>query len=210
MTATESLEQDIVALVKNYGLTRNDGDFTDIFNLVLPVLQRRITTLAAKYFLDAQDVESLSNEKLFEVVQSYDESKGPFFKYLNTAIKYGCCDLCREKKIKEKEQITFVSIDNENFSDKLAPTSGDELDIMIQKKCEQRQLLAKLLESANENTRQSVFAYLDGGSYGEAAKLISVDKKTVYRRIKRLARKFDANQMGQIYDYFTVPTDKIV
>lgn len=214
VTVTESLEQDVVALVKNYGLTRNDSDFTDIFNLVSPVLHRRITTLAAKYFLDAQDVESLSNEKLFEVVQSYDESKGPFFKYLNTAIKYGCCDLCREQKIEDKKEITFVSTDNEDFSDKLAPTSEttaeEDAITKIQKECEQRQLLANLIDNVDADTRQSISAYLDGGSYGKAAKLISVDKKTIQRRIKRLARKFDANQMGQITDYFTVPTVKVI
>lgn len=203
-----SLEPTVTAMVKNYGRTGNDYVFTDIFNLIAPVLFGRVPKLAARYQLDEQDVESEINKKVQDVIENYDESKGPFFRQLFTAIKYGCCDLCRSKN--KDKKMWGGSLDDENFSDNLAPTSGDDLDAIIQKECEQRQLLANLLLDADANTRQSVRAFLDGGTYGAAAKLIFVDKKTIYRRIKRLARKFDANQMGQIYDYFTVPTEKTV
>lgn len=206
------LEYTVVAMVKNYAITGNDYEFTDIFNLVAPVSFRRARGLAEKYQLDQQDVESTINFKIMQVVTSYEDSKGPFFKQLNAAINKGCIDLCR-KNSPDKNQ-TFISLDNEDFSDKLAPTSEttaeDDAITKMQKECEQRQLLANLILDADADTRQSVHAFLDGGSYGKAAKLISVEKKTIQRRIKRLARKFDANKMGQITDYFTVPTVKVL
>jgi RNA polymerase sigma factor (sigma-70 family) len=207
-----SLEPTVTAMVKNYGRTGNDYVFTDIFNLIAPVLFGRVPKLAARYQLDEQDVESEINKKVQDVIENYDESKGPFFRQLFTAIKYGCCDLCRSKN--KDKKMWGGSLDDENFSDKLAPTSEttaeEDAITKIQKECEQRQLLANLIDNVDADTRQSISAYLDGGSYGKAAKLISVDKKTIQRRIKRLARKFDANQMGQITDYFTVPTVKVI
>ncbi|MED3649991.1 hypothetical protein [Heyndrickxia sporothermodurans] len=203
-------------LVINYKNTSNEVIFGDIFRIASKYLHKRIARLAERYNIDRDDVESVINLKVFEVARKFDASKGPFMKQLNTAIKFGCIDEMRKDIRREEVTLSHLTAnipedDLPEFLDKLTPidfTSSAETQAVtnLQENREQRQLLAKLLSDADEGTRQSASAYLEVGSYDAAAKLLGTNQMNVFRKIKRLARKFDANQMGQISDYFTAPT----
>lgn len=207
-------EHALELLVINYNITGNEVIFNEIYNTVTEYTNKRITGLSRKYNIDSLEVESVINFKIFQVVKAFDKSKGTFMKQLNTAIRNGCIDALRKDAREKSDNLSFLNKDDSpDFMDKLAPTGlSAEINAIenLQKDREQRQLLANLTVKVDDNTRQSVIAFLDAGSYGEAAKLLGVNKGTIQRRIKRIARYFDANQMGQVTDYFTVPTVKAV
>src|SRR5690625_6186132 len=62
----------------------------------------------------------------------------------------------------------------------------DEAIESFQKTSEQRQLLANLLERADDKSRQAIIAYSQSKSYLEAAKLLGISNHAVKRRIEKV------------------------
>jgi DNA-directed RNA polymerase specialized sigma24 family protein len=203
-------------LISNYQKCGSDESFTKIYNFVSSTFPKKIRSLAERYKLDELDVESVINLKLFEVVKNFDRAKGEFMKQLNTAVKFGCIDLLRKDIKREEINETGLTAnlpeeESISFIESLTPLDNlvttEEIAIAnIQKKRDQRQLIATLLCNADDDTRQSASAYMMTGSYGEAAKLLGTNKMKVSRHVKRLSFHFDGNQNGDYRDYFTVPT----
>src|SRR5690625_4514618 len=176
-----------------------------------------IASFTRKYGLDELDVESLINEKLLDVIDSHDPRKGKFINEVYTAVNYGCIDLLRTKTY-EEEYIEDVMYENDDGEYEevyeilqVAPTTTED-DILneVRKRRDQRQLIANLIEKADEPTKLSISAFLNTDSYRQAAKLASTCHKTVKARIERMSRNFDTNQYGESSDYFTVPTTHAV
>jgi Glu-tRNA(Gln) amidotransferase subunit E-like FAD-binding protein len=205
-------------LVSRYQATGSDELFSEIYNIVSSEFPKKIHRLAKRFNLDEPDVESIINLKIFEVVRKFDRANGEFMKQLNSAIKHGCIDLLRKDIAHHKEinetrlTANFAKEESADYFDTLTPIEvSDEMEEIaianIQKKRDQRQLIAAILSSTDEDTRQSASAFMETGSYGAAAKLLgTTDKKKIHRHIKRLSRHFDGNQNGDYHDYFTVAT----
>lgn len=195
-------------LVSNYQCTKNELIFNEIYRIATNKWPAILRKLANKYYIDEADVESIANYKLYEVVLTHDNSKGDFVHNLSRAIRRGCIDLVRKKKLKDAfESLVPAKTDEDgnevNPLESLATANAEEEIIEhIQKKSDQRQLIADLLSFADDDTRESASAYMMYGSFGEAAKLLGTNKMKISRQIKRLANHFDANQFGDYRDYF--------
>jgi len=172
-----------------------------------------VSKFSRKYGLDNLDVESMINDKLLSLLESHDRTKGKFTTALFTAIEFGCIDLFRRKTAEEEflEDVMFEDEDGEQTEvyevTEVAPTtSGLESHITNTIRSDQRQLIASLLEKADEPTKLTITAFLQSDSFREAAKQLGVCHKTVAARIRRISRNFDPEKSGNHYDYFLVPT----
>lgn len=204
---TNSLEN----LIRDYQLSRRDDLFTDIYYELSERLVGRAEKLSAKYHIDIDDAKSVIGEKIFEVVKKYRKDDGDFMRYLNTAIKFGCIDLLRKDiQIEEISESFFATEEDENIFDAvIIETEQSAEDTAIEniiKSRDQRQLIAALTDLADEPTRQSVSAYIEAGSYNAAAKLLGTPTmaRSVKRRIERLKKFYNAEEMGELHDYYTI------
>lgn len=198
--------------VTSYQSTKKEDTFLVIYNEVMRRWRNAnlYTLLAKRYKLCVTEVEGIALEKLFYTVNYY-RPDGDYYNMLGTSIRRSCIDEFR----KNEKRINDISI--ESFKDKndmeidlseflVCANAEDEAIQELQIKNDQRQLIVKLLEKANEKSRQALNAYSVSSSYLEASKLLGVDNQTVERRIKKISKYFDANQNGTIYDFFTVAT----
>lgn len=172
-----------------------------------------VSKFSRKYGLDSLDVESMINDKFLSLLDSHDRTKGKFITALFTAIEYGCIDLFR-KKTAEDEFLEDVMIEDDEGEQnevyeitEVAPTTSElESHNSYIIRSDQRQLIASLLEKADEPTKLTISAFLQSDSFREAAKQLGICHKTVAARIRRISRNFDPEKSGNHYDYFLVPT----
>lgn len=199
-------------IVRHYQETKCDVSFTQIYEYIY---EKRdlVSFFTKRYKLDELDVESMINGKILEIADKFDGTTGKFRNAVFAAIKVGCIDLARKRNTKDKYYAEVMQEDDEGRLNELyevvqvAPTTDENTIITdIQKKYDQRQLTAFLLSNTNEQTLTSALAFIQTDSYRKAAKLIGTTDKTVKSRIRSLSKRFDTNQFGNYYDYFTTAT----
>ena len=200
--------------IKHYQATKCEYSFSQIYEYIYSD-KNIVRRFAFQYKLDEHDVESLINLKIFKVLEKYEDVSDKFKNAVYRSIKRGCIDLHRKRKYGESHQseVMFESDDGvvEEIYEVLdvAPTTDtgeDKVVEEVQKKYDQRQLTAFLLSNTNEQTLTSALAFIQTDSYRKAAKLIGTTDKTVKSRIRSLSKRFDTNQFGNYYDYFTTAT----
>ena len=195
-----------------YQKTKDEQLFYKIYYLIHQG-GKLANSFARRYRLDTSDVESIINDKLMSLIDTHDPSRGKFTSELYVAIKFGCIDLLR-KKIAEDEFLEDVMIEDDEGEQnevyeitEVAPTTSElETHSSYIIRSEQRQLIASLLEKADEPTKLTISAFLQSDSFREAAKQLGVCHKTVAARIRRISRNFNPKEFGNHYDYFLVPT----
>lgn len=198
--------------VIEYQQTRSEVLFSEIYRKVFSKSVRLIDSLANRYKLDTLDVESLVNEKIYDMALSYAD-RGDFINAVRTAIRNGCIDLSRKcERIRENEADPMVyDEESEEYAEvyeviEVAPTTEFEVITEIRKSIDQRQLIDDLLKNADDAVYQTISAFEMTDSYRQAAKLTRTCHKTVQARIRRLATEFSEEIHGSYYDYFTLPT----
>lgn len=190
-------------LVMEYQRTFDEDVFERIYEEVSANWSKMIPRLARRYVLDEHDVSSVAHEKLFELAKSYEREKGTFENMLGRAIRLGCIDLVRKRKRHESHYLFDDFAKVERYTDRRA-NAEEECVEYLQKKYDQRQLVERLMELADDKTRQSLIAFIESDfSYSNAAKRLGTTRKTVRRRITNLAKFVPDNYR----DYFTVPTE---
>ena len=203
-------------LVISYQESSCEVKFSEIFEKVSEVWKRNkvLYSLARKYGLDFSEVESLANWILYETVNKY-ESTGNFYNFLSVALSRKCINLRRDsaKYIDNEISLNTTTNSDEDDSDNplldylVCANAEDEAIENLQKKSDQSQLVAQLIDKAPEKCSQALKAYVESDfSYPEAAKLLNTSYPAVKRRVEKIATYFDANQNGSVYDYFTVAT----
>ncbi|MDQ0174441.1 sigma-70 RNA polymerase sigma factor region 4 domain-containing protein [Bacillus chungangensis] len=200
-------------LISEYQKTRSDLVFSEIYFTYYSDNKRIVEKLSAKYKIDEADIESMINDKLMKVVENLDIAIGNFKKEMAVAVKNGCLDLIR-KMSRENSYLADNYLVDEDGDDleifevvSVAPTTDDEFIVNLQKNRDQRQLVAELLRKADEQTLTSISAFVQTNSYRQAAKQVGLScHKAMKKRIRRIARQYDANRFGSYHDYFTVPT----
>lgn len=170
-----------------------------------------LTSLARKYNEPESEILSIALDKIYETVQTFYKKEFAYYNYLSRSISLGCANVLKKKYDRDKEELT-ENISNMENDPKLVDFIPQSNNIEeFQKSSEQRQLLAHLLEKADDKSRQAVIAFSSSKSFLEAAKLLGVDDKTVKRRVEKVAKLFDPSKYGaSIQDFFTVPTEKAV
>ncbi len=200
-------------IIDEYRTTRCDDAFSQIYETIYEGSKKIVQVFARRYYLDEHDVESMINEKILSILETYDSSRGKFRNLVFNAIKFGCIDLARKRNRYDEFFTEVMCEDDEGTSNEIyeviavAPTTGeDEIVEGIQKKHDQRQLIAFLLSKADEPTLTSASAFIALDSYRQAAKQVGTTHVTVKSRIRRLSRNYNEKMFGSYYDYFTEPT----
>jgi hypothetical protein len=204
-------------LIREYQSTKSEDVFNKIYLTATANWKSLFKTLSKSFpYIDETEIDSMAHVKLYEITVTYDNSKGDFYHYLSAAIRKGCLYLARKQKHRnDHESLVSAKTDDEGneieFFDTIERANAeDEALDSLQKNSDQRQLIAALLSNADSNTRQSVEAFMMSDSFRDAAKLLGKkDKNSVIRPIRKLSRKYDGNQFGDIQDYFTVATEKV-
>ncbi|MBM7600089.1 DNA-directed RNA polymerase specialized sigma24 family protein [Virgibacillus halotolerans] len=204
------------SLVVTYQKTSSNENFREIMECCREFNQKQINGMSRKYGLDRQDVEGVVYWKIYDVSNRYDRQKGDFLHQISREIKRACIDIYRKNQ-KLKVQFNYYVDENGQHVDIFenmyiqsvtADAEQEMIDYLI-KECDQRQLIATLYEQANEKCREALIAYSVSNSFLDAAKRLGIDNQTVQRRIRKISTYFNANQSGDITDYFTVPTRQI-
>lgn len=169
-----------------------------------------IRSLANKYRLDEDDVLSIASFKSYELIEKFDETQGDFYHLLSTSISRKLIDAADKRNEHANAHAASFETsmeDDPNIIPFIPHANAEEEAIEhLQKESEQRQLLAYLVEKADDKCQQALSAFSKSKSYREVAKLLGISHPAVKRRIKKVAKQFDSNKHGSIYDYFTVPT----
>lgn len=204
----------INAAVDKYQTTQCEVAFEELYAHIYEGSRKIVRMFAHRYKIDELDVESMINEKLLTIAGKYDGAHNKFKNAVFSAVRLGCIDLARKRSREDRYTTEVMYEDDDGTRNEVyeirtdAPTS-DEEDYRvaeIQKKHDQRQLIAFLLSNANEPTLTSASAFIETDSYRKAAKLIGTSDKTVKSRIRKIATRYDENRFGCYYDYFTAPT----
>lgn len=191
-------------LVTTYQRTRDESVFNEIYEALREKIPKMVRKLAAKYWLDEQEVEWIINGKIFEVVLTHDPLKGTFENILSRAIRCGCIDIVRKKKRTEDKEFLY---DDFKEIERQAETIDGETEMIeyIQKKVDQRQLVESMKAKSDDKTRQCLNVFTEENfSYLNAAKRLGTTPKTVRRRIRSLAKHY--NLPDDFHDFFTVKT----
>lgn len=201
------------SLIVEYQKTRCETTFNLIYEEVGERLGNAKYNLAKYYGLGVPEVESEMNLLIFEIAIKYDIKKGNYFHMLTKGFKNVCIDLARSKPKHLMRDNTFRngeggdtdlldSIELDGITGADAQNTMNNLTYDI----DQRQLVGKIMNDCDEDSRQAINAFNETNSFNKAAKLLGTCNKTVERRIRKLSTLFDGNQMGKIDDYFTVAT----
>lgn len=203
-------------LVISYQESKDELVAKEIHEIVTSIWERGkvLHSLAWRYGVEIAEVESLANFLLYEKIKTY-EHVGDFYNLLSVSLSRRCINIRRDHaKFIDNEISLESSVNDEDDENPLikflvAANAEDEAVENLQRKSDQRQLIASLIDKAPEKCRQALKAYIESDySYTKAAKLIGVKYDTVKRRVENIANYFDPNKFGQVSDYFTEPTQR--
>jgi len=199
--------------VIQYQLTGNENDFNEIYQSLAKYVSKTKFMLKRSYGLEDHEAESIINFRLFKTVATYDPSRGDFIRMLMVSIRNECIDTVRRRP---KHQIidnvycdqtgTLLSIFEDLLIEGITRNADEEISKKLIKESDQRQLIATLFERADKKSQEALIALSECGSFYRASKKLGTCNKTIERRIRKIAKLFERNQMGSIYDYFTVST----
>lgn len=203
----------ITNAIISYQDTKCETSFALLYHHIYGKGNSIIKTFSSRYKLDEHDVESMINEKILDITEKYEGSSDKFRNAVFQAIKFGCIDLARKRNRKESHHTEVMQEDDEGRLNEIyevkevAPTTEENSFIEgIQKKYDQRQLIAFLTSKADNKILTSASAFIELDSYRKAAKLLGTTDKTVKSRVRSLSKQFDENRFGNYYDYFTTAT----
>lgn len=212
----EKVDLQINRLVSDLQEATNDQEFDARFSLLYEKVNERwisdrvIQSISSRYNIPEQDVLSVALDKLYETCKTFYKKEFAYYHYLSRAISLGCANILKQRyrEVTEEPTENLSAMEDDPTLVEFIPKSNNVDD--FQKTSEQRQLLAQLLEKADDKCRQAVEAYSKSESFLEAAKLLGIDDKTVKRRVEKVAKHFNHAMYGDVYEYFTVPTEKAV
>lgn len=218
---TESKESKINNLVRQFKeescLENADFIFSELYLEISDRWRKDgvIQSLSFRYRIEESEVLSLALEKLYQVVQAFYDFAYEFYHYLSRSLSNACMKEAKSRKSRKNEEFmsSVSSMEDDPNLVRFIPhanADNEELDDYV-KRSEQRQLIAKLTEKADDKSRQALTAFSKSksGSFLDASKSLGIDDKTVKRRVRKVAKLFDPKQFGDIHDYFTVETERV-
>lgn len=197
--------------VISYQSTRSSEAFIHLYEAVHGQTSNPVDRIMNRFGLDEHIARQVVDDKLMQVIEKFDGTKGGFLATMNSAINFGAMDEVR-RIAREAERTADVYVEDEDGElteiyevYEVAPTASTTED-EVRKSLDQRQLVEALLRNADENTLATVSAFQNTDTYRQAAKLAGTCHKTIKARIQRLSREFNESRQGHPHDYFTVPT----
>lgn len=203
------------SLVVLYQQTKDDDTFTKIYELVAKTW-RNLEAVARSLHSNVHEVTALYEDVLLKCVDRYD-GKTNFINFYNFSLSRARADLYKKKKRRYEFEVYIIDTDEfendeeyffnrDNKEDSTAAT-------VLKKKMEanQRQLIDFLVRDADDLTTAIVkvaLAYQPRQTLGRSASFerqiadtLGIDKRTVKRKLTRLASKFDSKKLGDYHDF---------
>lgn len=102
------------------------------------------------------------------------------------------------------EEIHQLMQDSDAYKDQLEKII-DESYVATEIEQDQRQLITSLISNADELTTAIVRTWLstDKPTLTSVGRVLNINHNTVRRRLRRLAKNFDADLHGNVFDYFS-------
>lgn len=220
----EQVKETVQALVMDYKKNGNEQAASDAFQILVDhewSFAKKRTT-ASKLGGSIDDAISLYGERFTVALQKY-EPQEPFVHFINKYIAYAERDAgLKVKRINEHELREGASTDRKvrkpsdlkkavvgehtfheptNFDDALELTAEE-------KEARQKEVVAAILEQANEFEIECATLYAEMQSYRKVGDALGVNRMKVQRTLAKVARYYDADRFGDIHDIFTVTTTK--
>lgn len=208
-------------LALDYKRTKDEVVFERIYE-IMSTVWRNNYIVAKSVMSDEHEIQAICEDVLMDCIDRYDGSID-FIHYYRLCLCRRRADLYRKKKRYYKwieppknnynedgDESTSIAATIECIPD---PHTTEELALQ-KTEADQRQLIGFLLEGADDLTTAIVkvaLAYQPRQTLGRPASLerqiadtLGIDKRTVKRKLERLAGKFDAKQFGDYRDYLAV------
>lgn len=201
-------DQQLNSLAENYRLNGCQQSYNELYNAVsgLRTINRR--SMRRMGFTDISDADTVFDDTFMRVISR--EVTDNFQRFLSRSLKHARIDFDRKEQRRRSNE---ASMDAPTSSDPDAPTLGMTLlsdydteaeAIAKKKKAEQRQLLDFLLMGSDSLTKEIVRRFPEYDSANALAKALGVHHSVISRKLKSLARKYDANRYGDIADYLAI------
>ncbi|WP_433943657.1 hypothetical protein [Paenibacillus sp. SN-8-1] len=196
------------------------NEFNTIFEKYKPVMRRIAVRFSRVNGVPIEEILSQLHEELWIASTKFDETKGACFDtWANLKLRD------RAKRVISRKEGTHYSktscfssysLTNEDDEDapmfEVADVSTVEIVVLeryAKKKADQRQLIDFLVHSGvpDAATIALVEAYLSAppsASDTAIAKSIGIHHETVKRKLRKLARRYDANRFGDLDEYLAV------
>lgn len=195
-----------------YYATRSQDAFRVLYSEAQRVFQtQNRRRVCASGYGDRNDADSILNDVILKLIGK--DSINGFGLWMATALKNARIDWLRKEQTRGKRYELTINKDDEDASTSEIKDELTTEDIVIEsykkKEADQRQLIDFLSRSAKTDTTTTtivtayLFAPLDAKPT-EIARSLGIHHETVKRKLRRLARRYDANRFGDVYEYLAV------
>lgn len=196
------------------------NEFNTVFEKYKPVIRRIAVRFSRVNGVPMEEILSQLHEELWLASMKFDETKGACFDtWANLKLRD------RAKRIISRKEGThysktscFSSYGSNNEDDEDTPmfevADVNTVEVVVleryaKKKADQRQLIDFLLQSGVPDATTTVIVeaiLLAPASASDTAiaKSIGIHHETVKRKLRKLARRYDANRFGDINEYLAV------
>ncbi|WP_449600342.1 hypothetical protein [Paenibacillus sp. Marseille-Q9583] len=192
-----------------YYATRSQDAFRALYNEAKRVFQtQNRRRVCASGYGDRNDADSILDDVILKLIGK--DALNGFGLWMATALKNARIDWLRKEQTRGKRYELTINKDDED-----TPTSeiADDLtteDIVIQrykkKEADQRQLIDFLADPSqvDHDTTLIVSQFSQYESITALAKALGLHHEFAKRKIRRLARRYDANRFGDVHEYLAV------
>jgi hypothetical protein len=204
-------------LVLDYQRTKNELIFERIYEIVSAGWKNNYV-VAKSVMSDEHEIQAICEDVLLDCIDQYDGSID-FMRYYRSCLRKRRASLYKVKKryykriepeSNNEDEGTPIAATIESLPD---PLTTEEIAFR-KTEADQRQLIGFFLENADDLTTAIIevaLAYQPRQTLGRPASFerqiadtLGIDKRTVKRKLERLAGKFDAKQFGDYRDYLAV------
>ncbi|MBJ6364203.1 sigma-70 family RNA polymerase sigma factor [Paenibacillus sp. GCM10012307] len=191
-------------------MSKFDGAYVR-YKHVLIAISRRFSSSTKVPF---EDYFSALTECLWRCVEEFiDKPIATFETYLTTSLKREAINLSKSRYARFYAIVNFEQYSS-NKDDEDAPTSeiADEViienEVIKKKEADQRQLIDFLVtkdpSQVDPETIDIISRFSQYPSITALAKALGLHHEVVKRKLRRLARNYDANRFGDYRDYLIV------
>jgi regulatory protein YycH of two-component signal transduction system YycFG len=206
---------DLNAKVLRYQQTKCDDLFYEIYRETKRQVLRNTRALANSLSTDENTVLTLFDDAILYAVNTYKDGKD-FVNYVKWKFKNKRLNFLRNRKYVFDHEVYEQPVNEDedaatSFDFIVGSDGADDEYLRKQTEADQRQLIGFFLNIADDLTTAIIkvaLAYQPSQTLGRPASLeryvadkLGIDKRTVSRKIERLAGKFDSKQYGNYRDY---------
>lgn len=190
-------------LAASYITDKSQETFTEIYTLLAQKWRPTYAAIARNLRTETAEVEELYEDTLLRVLDRHDGS-GKFIQHLSSALSNARKDFIRkDKRLRERHQLT-LDVERE-VGTEIPELDGEAKEeyANAKKKEDQRQLISFFLQNADSETTAIISEFDNYESPNALATALGIHHETVNRKLKKLAKLYDAEAFGDYRQYLS-------